>query len=127
MRTILLWYACPWTLSTAVVLGGALGMIAIGTVYAMLGKMVSGARIDGLETTALTLCTFALIAIFLTGGRINGRGIARDSTGWGPAIGLAACGRVHSGPPERHGAASSSGTVITARPLLPSTRSRTAL
>ena len=39
MKTILLWYACPWTLSTAVVLGGALGMIAIGAVYAILGRM----------------------------------------------------------------------------------------
>ena len=29
--------------------------------------MVSGARVDGMEATALTLCTFALIAIFLTG------------------------------------------------------------
>ena len=67
MRTILLWYACPWTLSTAVVLGGALGMIAIGTVYAVLGKMVPGTRVEGTETTAVTLCTFALIAMFLTG------------------------------------------------------------
>ena len=67
LKTILLWYACPWTLSTAVVLGGALGMIAIGTVYAMLGKMVSGARVEGPEKSALTLCTLALVAIFLTG------------------------------------------------------------
>jgi hypothetical protein len=67
MKTILLWYACPWTLSTAVVLGGALGMIAIGAVYAILGKMAPADRVDGLEKSALSLCTFALIAIFLTG------------------------------------------------------------
>ena len=67
LKNVTLWYACPWTLSTAVVIGGALGMIAIGTVYAMLGKMVSGARVEGLEMTALTLCTLSLIAIFLTG------------------------------------------------------------
>jgi hypothetical protein len=67
LKNVTLWYACPWTLSTAVVIGGALGMIAIRTVYAMLGKMVSGARVEGLEMTALTLCTLSLIAIFLTG------------------------------------------------------------
>ena len=67
LKTILLWYACPWTLSTAVVLGGALGMIAIGAVYAILGRMASAVRVEGLEKYALSLCTFALIAIFLTG------------------------------------------------------------
>jgi drug/metabolite transporter (DMT)-like permease len=67
LKNIKLWYACPWTLSTAVVLGGALGMIAIGAVYAILGKMIAGARVEGLEMTALYLCVFALIAIFLTG------------------------------------------------------------
>jgi hypothetical protein len=67
LKNVTLWYACPWTLSTAVVIGGALGMIAIGTVYAMFGKMVSGARVEGLEMTALTLCTLSLIANFLTG------------------------------------------------------------
>ena len=67
LKTILLWYACPWTLSTAVVLGGALGMIAIGAVYAILGRTASAVRVEGLEKSALSLCTFALIAIFLTG------------------------------------------------------------
>ena len=67
LKTILLWYACPWTLSTAVVLGGALGMIAIGAVYAILGRMAPADRVEGLEKYALSLCTFALIAIFLTG------------------------------------------------------------
>ena len=33
----------------------------------MLGKMVSGARVEGMETTALALCTLSLIGIFLTG------------------------------------------------------------
>ena len=67
LKTILLWYACPWTLSTAVVLGGALGMIAIGAVYAILGSMASADRVEGLEKSAVSLCTFALIAMFLTG------------------------------------------------------------
>jgi hypothetical protein len=67
MKTIYLWYACPWTLSTAVVLGGALGMIAIGAVYAILGRMDPAVRVAGLEKSAVSLCTFSLIAIFLTG------------------------------------------------------------
>jgi len=67
LKTIYLWYACPWTLATAVVLGGALGMIAIGAVYAILGKMASAVRVEGLEKSAVSICTFALIAIFLTG------------------------------------------------------------
>jgi hypothetical protein len=32
-----------------------------------IGKMVSGAHVEGLETIALTLCTLSLIAMFLTG------------------------------------------------------------
>jgi hypothetical protein len=67
LKTITLWYACPWTLSIAVVLGGALGMIAIGAVYAILGRTDPAVRVEGLERSALSLCTFALIAIFLTG------------------------------------------------------------
>lgn len=43
LKNVTLWYACPWTLSTAVVLGGSLGMVAIGAVYAILGKMSSPA------------------------------------------------------------------------------------
>ena len=67
LKTITLWYACPWTLSIAVVLGGALGMIAIGAVYAILGRTDPAVRVEGLERSALSLCTFALVAIFLTG------------------------------------------------------------
>ena len=66
-KTILLWYACPWTLSTAVVLGGALGMIVIGAVYVTYGRMASTAPVEGLEKTALALCKLGLIGIFLTG------------------------------------------------------------
>ena len=67
LKTITLWYACPWTLSIAVVLGGALGMIATGAVYGILGRTDPAVRVEGLERSALSLCTFALIAIFLTG------------------------------------------------------------
>jgi hypothetical protein len=67
LKTVYLWYACPWTLATSVVLGGALSMIAIGAVYAILGRMTSAVRLEGLEKSAVSICTFALIAIFLTG------------------------------------------------------------
>ncbi|RVI87937.1 hypothetical protein CN186_29465 [Sinorhizobium medicae] len=66
-KTIYLWYACPWTLSTAVVLGGALGMIAIGAVYATLARMASAIPIVGPEKSAVSICTISLIAMFLTG------------------------------------------------------------
>jgi hypothetical protein len=67
LKNVTLWYACPWTLSTAVVLGGSLGMVAIGAVYAVLGKMSSSAPVGGLERSAVDICTIALFAIFLTG------------------------------------------------------------
>jgi hypothetical protein len=67
LRNVTLWYACPWTLLTAVVLGGALGMIAIGAVYAILGRYEHPAPVEGVERAALPLCTFALLAMFLTG------------------------------------------------------------
>jgi hypothetical protein len=68
LKNVTLWYACPWTLSTAVVLGGALGMIAIGTVYVTLGKLaLYASHIGPLERMAHPLCTIALIAMFLTG------------------------------------------------------------
>src|SRR5271169_3777504 len=67
LKNVTLWFACPWTLSTAVVLGGALGMIAIGAVYAILGEMSPPARVEGLEHLAGSICALALAAIFLTG------------------------------------------------------------
>jgi hypothetical protein len=67
LKNVTLWYACPWTLSTAVVLGGSLGMIAIGAVYAVLGKMSSPAPVGRLERSAVVICAIALFAIFLTG------------------------------------------------------------
>jgi hypothetical protein len=67
LKNVSLWFGCPWTLSTAVVLGGALGLIVIGAVYAILGKMDPRSLIEGAEKIALPLCITALIAIFLTG------------------------------------------------------------
>jgi hypothetical protein len=67
LQNVTLWYACPWTLSTAVVLGGALGMIAIGAIYATLARFEQSVRVEGMERAAWPLCTFALLAMFLTG------------------------------------------------------------
>src|SRR5262249_42165496 len=67
LKNVTLWYACPWTLSTAVVLGGALGMMAIGAIYVILGKQTQAPQVEGMEKAALPLCTIALIVMFLTG------------------------------------------------------------
>jgi hypothetical protein len=67
LKNVTLWYACPWTLSTAVVLGGSLGMIAIGAVYAVLGRIGSPVHARGLERSAVSICALSLVAIFLTG------------------------------------------------------------
>jgi hypothetical protein len=42
-------------------------MMAVGALYAILGKQTSAPRGEGLEKAALPLCTLALIAMFLTG------------------------------------------------------------
>ena|SRR5271170_2186906 len=47
LKNVTLWYACPWTLSTAVVLGGSLGMIAMGATYAILGRLPNASRVEG--------------------------------------------------------------------------------
>jgi hypothetical protein len=67
LKNVTLWYACPWTLSTAVVLGGSLGMITIGAIYAILGKSSGAASVEPIERAGLPICTIALIGIFFTG------------------------------------------------------------
>lgn len=67
MQNITLWWACPWTLSTAVVLGGALCMIVIGTVHTSLGRYAAVADVGAATTTARRICLLSLVAIFLTG------------------------------------------------------------
>jgi len=67
LQNISVWYACPWTLSTAVMLIGAVGMIAIGGAYATLGRLASGPVAPGNGGAALRICFWALIAIFATG------------------------------------------------------------
>jgi hypothetical protein len=66
LKNVSVWFACPWTLSTAVVIGGAFGMMAIGVIQAFLGKHAPAPTTSATDT-ARRLCAFALIAMFLTG------------------------------------------------------------
>ena len=67
MGNATLWWACPWTLSTAVVFGGALCMIAIGAVHATLGRYPRTDDAGAGPTAGLRICVLSLIAMFLTG------------------------------------------------------------
>ena len=67
MSNITLWWACPWTLSTAVVLGGALCMIVIGTVHTSLARHAGISDVGAATAAARWVCLLSLVAIFLTG------------------------------------------------------------
>ena len=67
MNNVTLWWACPWTLSTAVVLGGALCMVTIGAVHAVLARYPGAATVGGATSAARWVCTLSLVGIFLTG------------------------------------------------------------
>jgi hypothetical protein len=67
MQNVTLWWACPWTLSTTVVLGGALCMILIGAVLTILAKQTDQAAHGGATSLAFWLCALSLVAMFLTG------------------------------------------------------------
>lgn len=67
MSNVTLWWGCPWTLSTAVVLGGALCMVAIGAVHAALARYPGAATVGAGTGVALWLCVLSLAAMSLTG------------------------------------------------------------
>jgi hypothetical protein len=67
MSNITLWFACPWTLSTAVVLGGAFCMVAIGAVHTALARFPGAAEVGPGTSVARWFCAASLVAIFLTG------------------------------------------------------------
>jgi hypothetical protein len=67
MSNVTLRWACPWTGSTAVVFGGALCMIVIGTVHTSLERYAAVTDVGAATTTARRLCLLSLVAIFLTG------------------------------------------------------------
>jgi hypothetical protein len=61
-RNFTLWWACPWTLSVAVVQGGGLGMVALGVTLLSTGRKATD---DG--PFALWLCAVGLLGVFAVG------------------------------------------------------------
>jgi hypothetical protein len=59
-RNVTLWWACPWTLSVAIVQGGGLGMVALGLTLmsASRGTAAAGGPL------AFWLCTPGLLGVF---------------------------------------------------------------
>ena len=80
MKNITLWFACPWTLSVYSVQAGALGMVAIGTMYVALGRAFPIPSQSG--PASLWLCITGLVAVFLTGyvGYLSWTACGRPST-----------------------------------------------
>src|SRR5690349_8205804 len=60
-RNVTLWWACPWTLSVAIVQGGGLGMVAIGLTLMMAG------RAGDESPLALHLSIAGLLGVFAVG------------------------------------------------------------
>lgn len=63
-RNVTLWWACPWTLSVAVVQGGGLGMVAVGLILLSAGRPAGD---TGGGTPALMLCIVGLLGVFAVG------------------------------------------------------------
>ncbi|MCA1546797.1 hypothetical protein I6F36_08245 [Bradyrhizobium sp. BRP19] len=64
-RNVTLWWACPWTLSVAIVQGGGLGMVALGlTLLLSTGRANGRSAGDGL---AFWLCIIGLLGVFAVG------------------------------------------------------------
>jgi hypothetical protein len=61
-RNVTLWWACPWTLSVAIVQGGGLGMVAIG-----LSSLVAGRSRADEGGLPLALCILGLLGVFAIG------------------------------------------------------------
>ena len=63
-RNVTLWWACPWTLSVAIVQGGGLGMVALG--LSNLVAVRAGAQENG-NSLPLALCILGLLGVFAIG------------------------------------------------------------
>ena len=63
-RNVTLWWACPWTLSVAIVQGGGLGMVVLG--LTLLSASRGGAEANG-NPLAFWLCTLGLLGVFAVG------------------------------------------------------------
>jgi hypothetical protein len=66
IRNVTLWWACPWTLSVAIVQGGGLGMVALGLSSLVASRSGASEAGDG-GTLALTLCVLGLLGVFAIG------------------------------------------------------------
>jgi hypothetical protein len=67
MQNISLWWACPWTLSVAVVQCGGLGMVAMGLSLLVAARLSQGAGRTTESPIALWLCIVGLLGVFLVG------------------------------------------------------------
>lgn len=63
-RNVTLWWACPWTLSVAIVQGGGLGMVALGLSSLMAARAGASEHENSLS---LTLCILGLLGVFAIG------------------------------------------------------------
>jgi len=63
-RNVTLWWACPSTLSVAIVQGGGLGMVGLGLTLLSAGRGNSNAGADRL---AFWFCTLGLLGVFAIG------------------------------------------------------------
>ena len=75
LQSITLWFACPWTLSTSVMLIGAVGMIAIGAAYASLGRSAP----DALPGGVWLLLQLACMVVYMVGVILAASGVKRLS------------------------------------------------
>ena len=64
-RNVTLWWACPWTLSVAIVQGGGLGMVVLGLTGLVAGR--DGADPKSQHALALDLCICGLLGVFAIG------------------------------------------------------------
>lgn len=65
MHNITLWFACPWTLSVAVLQVGGLGMVALGLTSLFIERAPNVARAE--SKLALPLCVVGLLGVFAIG------------------------------------------------------------
>jgi len=63
-RNVTLWWACPWTLSVAIVQGGGLGMVVFG-LSSLIARREGAGESQG--SLALTLCILGLLGVFAIG------------------------------------------------------------
>ena len=66
IHNITLWFACPWTLSIAVIQVGSLSMIALGLTHLYTARL-SQRPASAEKSTPLFLCVAGLLGIFLVG------------------------------------------------------------